>query len=292
VSAYDQLVDHFSNEPGTQVLLERRADERRAASRRRRNDAVSQIAGRRRIRGRDGRRVAERRAVLKSLGHDVLVPPHLGLGPVSLTAVERVERSSTELREIEGTRIALRAQAGDAEALDRLYRHYHDPLLSWLSVELEDWHEVEDLAHEAFAKALSALSEWERRHESGFGSWLFRIARNEQLMYLRTKDREVPEEQRRIGAERDAQQLRDARRDPEPIRLSAEWVADPMLSATLNRLSRDQLHALILRYQFGYEVREIAEILGKTPDAMQKTISRTMAFIKSRVAGSPDLTSP
>src|SRR5205823_4455488 len=80
-----------------------------------------------------------------------------------------------------------RAQGGDREAFAPLVDHYWDRLYRWLCHLTHDSHAAEDLAQEAFLKALAGLASF--RAGSNFQAWLFRIAHNAFANHVRARGR-------------------------------------------------------------------------------------------------------
>src|ERR1700704_3906300 len=79
------------------------------------------------------------------------------------------------------------AQAGDRRAFAVLVEHYWDRLYRWLYHLTHDRHAAEDLAQDAFLKALAHLNSF--RPGTNFRAWLFRIAHNAFVNHTRSAAR-------------------------------------------------------------------------------------------------------
>ena len=78
------------------------------------------------------------------------------------------------------------AAAGDRQAFQRLYRRHVERIHgALLRLSGYDYARAEDLTQEAFVRAWQKLAEF--RHESAFGTWLYRLAVNGALMDLRSR---------------------------------------------------------------------------------------------------------
>lgn len=78
------------------------------------------------------------------------------------------------------------AVAGDRTAFQRLYRRHVDRIHgAVLRLAGYDHARAEDLTQDAFVRAWQKLGEF--RHESAFGTWLYRLAVNVALMDLRSR---------------------------------------------------------------------------------------------------------
>lgn len=78
------------------------------------------------------------------------------------------------------------AAAGDRQAFQRLYRLHVDRIYGALyRLAGYDHARAEDLTQDAFVRAWQKLASF--RHESAFGTWLYRLAVNVALMDLRAR---------------------------------------------------------------------------------------------------------
>ncbi len=78
------------------------------------------------------------------------------------------------------------AAAGDRDAFQRLYRAHVDRIYGALyRLAGYDHARAEDLTQDAFVRAWQKLSGF--RHESAFGTWLYRLAVNVALMDIRAR---------------------------------------------------------------------------------------------------------
>jgi RNA polymerase sigma-70 factor (ECF subfamily) len=137
-------------------------------------------------------------------------------------------------------------QLGDAEAFDRLYRQYFWRLHRFCHARLDDAYEAEDVAQEAFTRALPRLSSLggERR----FYSWMTVIAANLCTDALRRRVRtslldEVDAESKCVDDE-----TSDDR--------------DDAVDAALARLIPRHREVLHLREGLGWTCRQIADQFG------------------------------
>ncbi len=140
---------------------------------------------------------------------------------------------------------------GDAEAMGKLFRLYYKEVYKILYSILRDDPEIEDLVQDSFVQLIRSVHSFEFR--SSFSSWLYRVVANVAYMHLRSKKREpvkepVPEE------------LSDTNTS---ITKDAEHaIFREQALEILERLSPKKSEVFIL-YEFaGYELKEIAQMLG------------------------------
>jgi len=81
--------------------------------------------------------------------------------------------------------VVQRARGGEEAAYRELLRRYQGPVFSLIYRMVRDRALAEDLAQDTFVKALNALDTY--RSEFKFSSWLFKIANNVAIDYLRRR---------------------------------------------------------------------------------------------------------
>ena len=272
---HDELRHHFGDDPDVEVVVERRSEERRSGTDRRRKEEPPPRKERRRIRSADGRRVAERRAVLV----EVEAPPlPEGLRPYAdvLIFVERLEPPSQHAEDLDSGRLVVSFQAGDREAFSTLYMRYYDRVYSYMRVMLKDAYDAEDGAQQVFTKAFESLPTFELR-DKPMRAWLFTIVRNHALGELRKRGRVELEDQEEIDRLL-------ARGVPEEPELPAPgWISDRDLLLFVERLPLAQRQVLTLRYVMDMSNREVGEVLGRSPSEVRVLHFRAVSFLRERM---------
>jgi hypothetical protein len=122
---YEPLRAHFLTDPRVEVVVERRADDRRSRPTRREADGAAHRgarAERRRIKSLSGRRVADRRALAAPAGASPPpLPKKARRHADRLVFLERLEPSTEARRDAESKRLVTRYQAGDEAVFGELY---------------------------------------------------------------------------------------------------------------------------------------------------------------------------
>jgi RNA polymerase sigma-70 factor (ECF subfamily) len=160
-------------------------------------------------------------------------------------------------------RAIARAKEGDWDAIHFLYVEYFRDIHAYVRSIVRDHHAAEDIAQNIFVKLITAIRKYEDR-EIAFAAWLFRVARNASLDYMRAH-RQIPVEEVRISDERD-QQLDLHRR---------EALIDGMA-----QLPCGQQEVLMLRHIGGFTPGEIATKLGKSEGSIHGLHHRGRAALK------------
>jgi RNA polymerase sigma-70 factor (ECF subfamily) len=272
---HEPLRDHFREDRSVRVVVEMRARERRLGDRRGDAPAPDAASERRRVKGRGGRRVADRRTAVAEV--DPLELPRRIRGYVGeLRFVRRQEETTQRAQDIEDGRLVVRIQSGDATAFSELYMRKFDAVYSYARMALKHHHEAEDVTQLVFIKAMDALPRFELRADRPFRAWLFRIARNEVLTSLRKSGRWTPEEPEVIG-----------RREPNAVDNAAptlDWISDADLLVLIERLPEPQRQVITLRYMLDLTTDEMCTVLERTPDAVRKLEHRALRFLEQRLA--------
>ncbi len=86
---------------------------------------------------------------------------------------------------IEDSKLIRQAISGDEEAFSRLMDKYRPAIYHLISRMISDKTEVHDLTQETFVKAFGSLKSF--NHHYAFSTWLYKIASNTCIDYLRKK---------------------------------------------------------------------------------------------------------
>ena len=135
-----------------------------------------------------------------------------------------------------------------------------------------------DLSQETFLKAYRTLSTF--RGESGFGSWLYRMASNLCIDFLRKKKRRVPEQPVSLDEEEEGRrpvELPDLRYEPQS-QLEKKELREKVREG-LQRLPEEQRLILILRDVEGFSYQEIADALKIELGTVKSRIYRARAHL-------------
>jgi RNA polymerase sigma-70 factor (ECF subfamily) len=272
---HETLRRHFADDPQVEVVVERRALDRRRRSDRRGGEAPERDEERRRIRNVTGRRVADRRVTVVEVEPPAL-PRRARAHADRIQFVERAEPSTERAEDLDTARLVTRIQGGDREGFGDLYLRYFDRVYAYLNLALGDPHEAEDLTQQVFVKALEALPGYERRSRVPFRGWLFTIVRHTALTTLDRRNRtEV------LPPETLNRQLESGSAHADLQALG--WVSDRELILLMERLPLAQRQVLMLRYMLDLSHGEIAKILGRSSEDVRIQAHRALRFLEQRL---------
>jgi len=161
------------------------------------------------------------------------------------------------------TWLALRAQAGDREAFDGLFRTLQEPLYRYIFSLVGARAPAEDVLQEVFILIYRKIR-WLREPEL-LRPWVYRIATREAFKHLKR-------ERRWTDKAEDEAVLRDL---PAPSR---DDLAPEMIAQLVERLSPASRAVIVLHYLHEMPLAEIAEVMGVA-----------VGTVKSRLAYGLDL---
>jgi len=199
---------------------------------------------------------------------------------VLATALEMVNRDEGPVDLVQ------RAQAGDMEAFEALYREHYPRVYALALRMLRDGRLAEELSVEIFARAWESLGSFQGK--SAFGTWLHRLGVNQILNHLRTERRrharitivaDLPEG----PGTRDAPQEPSERLDMDAFsRDVSRAMPDTRidLERAIAALPDRAREALILHHVEGYKYREIADLMGTKIGTVKAQIHRACAMIR------------
>lgn len=150
------------------------------------------------------------------------------------------------------------------DELDAFCRREHPRLVGALSLYCGDRHVAEEIAADALVRA---IDRWDRvRTMRAPGAWVHRVAMN--LVNSRF---------RRVAAERRARSRLGGGDDPtDPATADAMTVRQAVAA-----LPEPQRRCLVLRFYLGYELSEVADELGRTPQAVAALTYRALERLRA-----------
>jgi RNA polymerase sigma-70 factor (ECF subfamily) len=173
------------------------------------------------------------------------------------------------------------AQAGDMRAFEALVVKYQRRIARHVARYVRRASDVEDVVQEAFIRAYRGLASF--RGESAFYSWLYRIATNSALAFLK----------RAPSADFLQEDLNDEREDgpfepgltdgEDPERLLLAKQISGAVDKALARLQPELAEALLLYEVEGKTYKDIAQMLDVPIGTVRTRIFRAREFIAQRL---------
>lgn len=149
-------------------------------------------------------------------------------------------------------------QEGETSAFALLYERYRSPLYQYCFRLLHDRQLAEDATHDALLRTCSAVGSLERAEF--FRAWIFRIARNEVMQYLRRSRRNGPID------------IENVWESETPFEQYEQLETKDLVQQALRMLKTEYREVLILREYEQFSYAEIAAITGMTESSVKSRI--------------------
>jgi RNA polymerase sigma-70 factor (ECF subfamily) len=169
-------------------------------------------------------------------------------------------------------RLVAEARSGDEWAFGMIFDHYHEAVYRYIASRVHRPSDAEDLTQLVFVKALEALPRYESRGVP-FGGWLFRLARNAVIDFVRTRHDHA---ELATVAER-------AHGDAGPDEIAVIRQELDAVGAALATLTDEQREAIALRFFAGLSAREAAEAMGKQEGTVRGLQFRAIGALRRQL---------
>jgi RNA polymerase sigma-70 factor, ECF subfamily len=268
----------YADDSAVKVIVDRRFGDRRGGGDRRSQTIATMppALDRRLARNPDGRRVAPRRAMVVPAEPQPL-PRRAQRYADRIRWVTRLEPSIQHVEDVEAARLICLAQTGDRGALQALYLSSFDRVYTFLRLTLGDNDVAEELTNEVFGEVVEDLAGYEISSEP-FRVWIARV------MLARAAAHTVG--QRVNGAALEADpvdpELRNAADSEDLAPLDA--LTDAELVLLIESLPTTQRQVLLLRYQMGLSIGEVAAVSGMSPDAVRQYHTRALEVLDGKLS--------
>ena len=169
----------------------------------------------------------------------------------------------------------------DVALLHALVGQYQYRLVRYFTYLLGRRDPVDDLVQETWLRVL------ERGHsydgQSRFEPWLFTVARNLALDYLRK--RRVFSLDSKDSLEPDLESLAPVSQAPSPFEQAARTEDAQRLAHSLQMLEPIYREALVLRFQEDLSLQEMADVVGASVSTVSSRIYRGLATLRAQMEG-------
>lgn len=173
-----------------------------------------------------------------------------------------------------------RCQEGDQEAFGQLVTMYENKILNYCYRMLGDRTDAEDATQEVFVKLYRFIGSF--TGQSAFSTWLYKIASNVCLDFLRKNKRHTVDtvslHQQNAEGEEFLLNIEDKGRTPYESAQMNE--AQRALFAALSQLNEEQRKVVVLRDVEGLSYEEIAEVTGLAAGTVKSRINRARQALK------------
>lgn len=150
-----------------------------------------------------------------------------------------------------------RAQHHDQEAFAQLYEEHFDKIYRYVTFKIGNETEAEDMTQQVFLNALQSISSFKWKGIP-FSAWLFRIAHNQVVDYLRKKKHTtVPLDESLASNDNNPQLVVEQKLDIEQLLLATK------------QLTEAQREVISLRFAGELPIAQVAKAMGKSQGAVK-----------------------
>lgn len=153
-----------------------------------------------------------------------------------------------------------RFQNGDTASFNTLVLKYQTRIAKLIYRHINDTETTKDLCQDVFLKAYKALPKFKR--ESAFYSWLYRIAMNCCIDYLRQQNRNKTITFDELTAS--PEELLLISKYPSPSHLVEMEELGDIINKAVQQLPTKQQHVFKLRYEQKLKIKEIAALINRS----------------------------
>ena len=164
---------------------------------------------------------------------------------------------------------------GDEDAVERLVMKYQKMVYSFAYNMVNDMEEAKEITQMSFIKAVQGLKGFKRK--SSFRTWLYRIVLNTGLNHMRKGGfREVTLDESVVVNQTGALSvmIREERRN--------------LIKKSLDKLPRQQRHAVMLRVYEGFSCKEASKVMGCSVSTVKAHYHFGVKKLKEILSGPSD----
>jgi len=173
----------------------------------------------------------------------------------------------------EEKRLLKKAQNGDKEAFAELYREHVQAIFRYVYNRVSDKQLAEDLTGDVFTRMLKGLPSYQDQGKPLL-AWLYRIAHARVVDHYRRVERRPNES--------DVESIPISVTPDMDERLLRQQAARALRDA-ITYLTDDQQQVIVLRFIEGYRIEEVANVMGKKPNAIKALQHRALRSLGSRL---------
>ena len=158
-------------------------------------------------------------------------------------------------------------ETNEHELFGELYERYKTKVFHKCISFAKDQDAAKDLLHDVFLKTFTSLNKFSGR--SSFSTWLYSITYNYCVDYARSKSKMRTED---IEERVDISDKDDEKNERELMSMQAE-----RLGHVLNKINPKEKAILLMKFQDGFSIKEIMDIMDLSESAVKMRIKRAKA---------------
>jgi len=158
-------------------------------------------------------------------------------------------------------------------AFEKLVETHQKKVINTCYRFLNNREDAEEIAQEVFIEVYKAIPRF--REDAKISTWIFRISVNRSLNYIKKMKRKKRFDpfRKNPGTLNEIEQVQDSPYSQPPNQLEEEE-RKHILQEAMDSLPENQKTALILRTYDGFDIKEVAEIMGMSTSAVESMVHR------------------
>ncbi|HIE30706.1 TPA: RNA polymerase sigma factor [Candidatus Poribacteria bacterium] len=202
--------------------------------------------------------------------------------------MNNVNQAASKAQSKDDNRLVERFQNGELEVFNELVIRYQDKIYRLAYGFVNNREDALDLSQESFLRAFQALGHFERK--SAFYSWLYRITTNLCIDFLRNRSRT-----KTVPLDEESAYLPNALikgyKQYSPTKyVEAKELQQHIINA-VSELSPKQREVFILRHWDGLQIKEIANVIGRSEGTVKAHLFHAVRNLRKHLAGYLEVTS-
>lgn len=164
-----------------------------------------------------------------------------------------------ESRQVQEEDLVQQAVSGNQQAFARLYESYFEKIYRYVYLKIGDREEAEDMTQQVFLQAYRSVRSFKYRG-TPFSAWLFRIAHNQMVDFLRKKSKKplsIDVEETNTGEIEDPEATAELNINIQELCRAAKC------------LTKAQQEVISLRFSGGLSIEQVARVMGKSEGAVK-----------------------
>lgn len=166
---------------------------------------------------------------------------------------------------------------GNTHNFEIIVNRYKKKIINFIYRMIFDYDEAENIGQDAFLKVFETLGRY--RPEQNFQAFIFTIARNLTLNYIKQRKRTLFFSHLFSGTDEDRHLKYHATQE----KLMENEVKESLLVDALKELKENQRLALILKVYLEFSYRQIADVTGWSIPKIETLISRAKTTLKNKI---------
>jgi RNA polymerase sigma-70 factor (ECF subfamily) len=173
-----------------------------------------------------------------------------------------------------------RAIHGETEFFEHIVHRYNRPVTKYIYRMVGDYETALDLTQEVFLKVYTALDRYDERYK--FSTWLFKIASNHTIDYLRKQNGNTFSLDE-VNGESDRNPFEAVSDEPSPERQAILNQRRTVMESIIAGLPLLYRQVIVLRHVAELEYEEIAEVSGLPLGTVKNRLFRAREAIRKKL---------